>query len=154
MIFAQDFLFNLTHKYWMVFNIFQVGYSLYHFIFILYFSFQIIIIYPQQFNLVYYPYYHFLELLYLDLRSIIFSFFNEENRFIKSFANVIKEELDLLPAYITSGGTSDARFIIKHCPVMEFGALYKLAHQVNESISIDDIQSLYKIYHNFLHDVL
>jgi succinyl-diaminopimelate desuccinylase len=81
-------------------------------------------------------------------------FFNEENRFIKSFANVIKEELDLLPAYITSGGTSDARFIIKHCPVMEFGALYKLAHQVNESISIDDIQSLYKIYHNFLHDVL
>jgi succinyl-diaminopimelate desuccinylase len=81
-------------------------------------------------------------------------FFNEPNNFIKKFAESIQSEAGLLPVYITSGGTSDARFIIKYCPVLEFGALYKLAHQIDESISVKDLDCLYKIYKNFLSKVL
>ena len=81
-------------------------------------------------------------------------FFNKPNDFIENFAKSIKEETGISTNYITSGGTSDARFIINYCPVLEFGAQYKLAHQIDESISIQDLNYLYKIYRNFLTKVL
>lgn len=45
------------------------------------------------------------------------------------------------------GGTSDGRFIAKHCQeVIEFGALRGLAHKANEHISISDLHTLEQIY--------
>lgn len=81
-------------------------------------------------------------------------FFNKPNNFIENFAKSIQEETGIVTNYITSGGTSDARFIINYCPVLEFGAQYKLAHQINEFISVEDLGYLYKIYKNFLNKVL
>ncbi len=50
----------------------------------------------------------------------------------------------------TSGGTSDARFISKICPVIEFGLVGKTMHQVNENVKEKDIKNLSKIYLEFI----
>ena len=50
----------------------------------------------------------------------------------------------------TGGGTSDARFIREHCPVVEFGLVGETMHQVNENTSVDDIILLKDIYKKFL----
>jgi len=54
------------------------------------------------------------------------------------------------PALSTSGGTSDARFIINYAPVVEFGLIGKTIHKVNEHAKIDDIKNLMEIYKAFL----
>ena len=54
----------------------------------------------------------------------------------------------------TSGGTSDARFISKHCPVIEFGLVGKTMHKINENVSVKDIEKLTDVYHKFLEDIL
>jgi succinyl-diaminopimelate desuccinylase len=50
----------------------------------------------------------------------------------------------------TTGGTSDARFIKDICPVIEFGAVGKTMHQINENVFIKDLVSLQKIYEDFI----
>jgi succinyl-diaminopimelate desuccinylase len=46
----------------------------------------------------------------------------------------------------TSGGTSDARFIRKYCPVVEFGLVVKTAHQIDEHVAVKDVLALTEIY--------
>ena len=55
------------------------------------------------------------------------------------------------PKLSTTGGTSDARFINKICPVLEFGSVGKTMHQVNENVSTNDIKKLSEIYFEFLN---
>ena len=50
----------------------------------------------------------------------------------------------------TSGGTSDARFIKDHCPVIEFGLVNKTIHATDERTSVADIGTLSAIYQKFL----
>ncbi len=52
----------------------------------------------------------------------------------------------------TTGGTSDARFIKQHCPVVEFGLVGKTMHQIDEYVPVDQIQQLKAIYSRVLHD--
>jgi succinyl-diaminopimelate desuccinylase len=54
------------------------------------------------------------------------------------------------PELSTGGGTSDARFIQRYCPVAEFGLVGETAHKVNERATVDDIEALTKIYLAFL----
>jgi succinyl-diaminopimelate desuccinylase len=54
------------------------------------------------------------------------------------------------PVLSTSGGTSDARFITKICPVAEFGLVGQTMHQVDEHVDAADIDQLAKIYHEML----
>ncbi|HEV2161855.1 MAG TPA: succinyl-diaminopimelate desuccinylase [Stellaceae bacterium] len=54
------------------------------------------------------------------------------------------------PELSTGGGTSDARFIQRYCPVAEFGPVGETAHKVNECTSLNDIEALTKIYLSFL----
>ncbi|MBN9542868.1 MAG: succinyl-diaminopimelate desuccinylase [Alphaproteobacteria bacterium] len=64
--------------------------------------------------------------------------------------NVINEALfkvnGLYPKLSTTGGTSDARFIAQHFPVIEYGLVNKTAHQVNEATPIADIKNLTESY--------
>ena len=53
----------------------------------------------------------------------------------------------------TTGGTSDARFISKICPVVEFGIVGKTMHQVNENVAIKDIILLKEIYSKILNEI-
>ncbi len=50
------------------------------------------------------------------------------------------------PEFSTTGGTSDARFIKDHCPVIEFGLMNETAHKVDEFAPVDDIRALAEIY--------
>ena len=50
------------------------------------------------------------------------------------------------PELSTTGGTSDARFIKNHCPVVELGLINATAHKVNENSRVDDIYALTDIY--------
>ena len=54
------------------------------------------------------------------------------------------------PVLSTNGGTSDARFITRICPVAEFGLVGKTMHQVNEHVDVADIDQLALIYHEML----
>ena len=52
----------------------------------------------------------------------------------------------------TTGGTSDARFIRKIAPCLEFGLVGKTMHKVDEAVSITDLKKLTKIYYNILEN--
>ena len=52
----------------------------------------------------------------------------------------------LTPELSTTGGTSDARFIKDHCPVVEFGLAGQTQHKVNEQVPVADIAALTDIY--------
>ena len=54
------------------------------------------------------------------------------------------------PELSTTGGTSDARFIKDHCPVVELGLINATAHKVDENASVDDIYALADIYERVL----
>ena len=63
---------------------------------------------------------------------------------------VIKRITKINPKLSTSGGTSDARFIKKISPCLEFGLVNKTMHRVDECVSLSDLSKLTKIYHNIL----
>ncbi len=50
------------------------------------------------------------------------------------------------PELSTTGGTSDARFLSKLCPTVEFGLINATMHQVDEAVAIDDLETLVRIY--------
>lgn len=54
------------------------------------------------------------------------------------------------PVLSTSGGTSDARFIHSHCPVIEFGLIGQTIHQVDERVPLAELEALTAIYLEFL----
>ena len=67
-------------------------------------------------------------------------------------ARAIQIETNRTPALSTSGGTSDARFVQHHCPVVEFGLVGKTMHQVDERVEITQIHQLKAIYTRILRD--
>ena len=67
-------------------------------------------------------------------------------------AMAVEAETGLRPELSTSGGTSDARFIRKHCPVVEFGLVGKTMHQVDERVEVAQIHALKSIYRRILGD--
>ena len=71
--------------------------------------------------------------------------------FLKStLQSAIKKIVNLNPDKSTSGGTSDARFITKISPVIEFGLVGKTMHKIDENVEVNDILDLTKIYNQFL----
>ena len=54
----------------------------------------------------------------------------------------------------TSGGTSDARFVREHCPVVEFGLLGNTLHQVDEHVKVEHVDQLKIIYKSMLINYL
>ncbi|GGE10780.1 succinyl-diaminopimelate desuccinylase [Polymorphobacter glacialis] len=57
------------------------------------------------------------------------------------------------PALSTSGGTSDARFIRRLCPVVEFGLVGASMHKADESVAVTDLAALADIYDHVLQQV-
>ena len=81
------------------------------------------------------------------------SFHNSSKKLVDPLVNSIKKVTTKTPKLSTSGGTSDARFISKICPVIEFGIVGKTMHKINENINIKDLESLSKIYLYFIDNV-
>ena len=67
-------------------------------------------------------------------------------------ARAVQVETKRTPVLSTSGGTSDARFVQHHCPVVEFGLVGKTMHQVDERVEIVQIHQLKAIYTRILRD--
>ncbi|MEO0918826.1 MAG: succinyl-diaminopimelate desuccinylase, partial [Pseudomonadota bacterium] len=65
-------------------------------------------------------------------------------------SEAITAETGLQPTLSTTGGTSDARFVKAHCPVVEFGLVGQTMHQVDERVLIEDIPRLKSIYRRVL----
>ena len=66
----------------------------------------------------------------------------------------IEEETGITPELSTSGGTSDGRFLIQLCPVVDFGLPNSTMHKVGECASVEDIHALSRIYERILRKVL
>ena len=67
-------------------------------------------------------------------------------------AAAVEAETGVVPVLSTSGGTSDARFVKDHCPVVEFGLVGRTMHQVDERVEIAQIHQLKAIYGRILRD--
>ena len=78
------------------------------------------------------------------------SFVTALGEFSSLVSNSVYSETGIYPEPSTSGGTSDARFIKDHCPVVEFGLVGKTMHQIDERVSIDQIHKLKAIYFNII----
>jgi succinyl-diaminopimelate desuccinylase len=65
-------------------------------------------------------------------------------------ATAVEAETGLRPALSTSGGTSDARFVKAHCPVVEFGLVGQTMHKVDEHVAVEHIRQLKAIYSRIL----
>ncbi len=73
-------------------------------------------------------------------------FINHSAEWASIVSKAVEAETGVTPICSTSGGTSDARFIHKMCPVIELGLLNKTAHHVDEHVPISDLKTLQKIY--------
>ena len=68
--------------------------------------------------------------------------------------SAIEEETGISPQLSTSGGTSDGRFLIKLCPVVDFGLPNATMHKVGECAAVEDIRALSRIYERVIRKVL
>ena len=78
------------------------------------------------------------------------AFITVPNQTTKMIQNTIKKITKIKPKLSTSGGTSDARFIRKISPCVEFGLVGKTMHKVDEAVSVSDLKRLTNIYKNIL----
>ncbi len=67
-------------------------------------------------------------------------------------AKAVQVETNQVPELSTTGGTSDARFVKNHCPVVEFGLVGKRMHAVDERVDIAQVHQLKAIYKRILQD--
>ncbi len=80
------------------------------------------------------------------------SFLTKPNKTIHMARSIIKKVTKITPVFSTTGGTSDARFIKKISPCLEFGLVNKTMHKIDECVALKDLKNLTKIYHNILED--
>ena len=78
------------------------------------------------------------------------SFLTPPGPFTDLVARAVAAETGVVPVLSTSGGTSDARFIRAHCPVVEFGLVGQSMHQVDEHVEIAQIDQLSAVYRRIL----
>ena len=80
------------------------------------------------------------------------SFITPPGAFSDMVVRAVEAETGRTPALSTSGGTSDARFVKDHCPVVECGLVGRTMHQVDERVSVEQIHQLKAIYARILRD--
>ena len=95
----------------------------------------------------------------LNISNYSFDYFCNAEPFLTSdevlkstLQNAITKVVNVNPKKSTTGGTSDARFITKLCPVIEFGLVGKTMHKIDENVEVDDIMKLTSIYNKFLQN--
>lgn len=67
-------------------------------------------------------------------------------------SRVVAAETGITPQLSTTGGTSDARFVKDHCPVVEFGLVGRTMHQVDECVPVEQVHQLKRVYQRILAD--
>ncbi|MFT3939484.1 succinyl-diaminopimelate desuccinylase [Rhodopseudomonas sp.] len=77
-------------------------------------------------------------------------FVTKPGAFTDLVGGAIAEVTGRIPDLNTGGGTSDARFIAKYCPVVEFGLVGQTMHQIDERTPVSDLDKLTAIYRGVL----
>ena len=80
------------------------------------------------------------------------AFLTKPNKTTFMIQNTIKKITRIRPKLSTAGGTSDARFIRKIAPCLEFGLVGKTMHKIDESVPLSDLKKLTNIYLNILEN--
>ena len=74
------------------------------------------------------------------------AFLTEPGALSAAVAAAVEAQTGRVPELSTTGGTSDARFLSRLCPTVEFGLLNATMHKVDEAVAIDDLRMLTAIY--------
>ena len=82
----------------------------------------------------------------IDYRVSGEAFLTKPNNTTYMIQDIIKKVTKIKPKLSTTGGTSDARFIRKIAPCLEFGLVGKTMHKIDEAVSLSDLKKLTKIY--------
>lgn len=82
------------------------------------------------------------------------AFLTPPGRLYDVVVEAIEEETGRKPELSTSGGTSDGRFLIQLCPVVDFGLPNATMHKVGECAAVEDIRALSRIYERVVSKVL
>jgi succinyl-diaminopimelate desuccinylase len=86
------------------------------------------------------------ETFELDVAVSGESFLTEPGPMVDTLRHAVAQVVGREPALDTGGGTSDARFITRHCPVAEFGLVGATMHQANECVPVSELRDLARIY--------
>ncbi|HCM83363.1 MAG TPA: succinyl-diaminopimelate desuccinylase [Alphaproteobacteria bacterium] len=86
----------------------------------------------------------------LKTRNSASAFLTPPGAYVQLVSEAVMQETGMVVTLATNGGTSDARFIKDHCPVIELGLKNSLAHHVDEAVPVDDLNRLCAIYHRIL----
>ena len=78
------------------------------------------------------------------------AFLTAPGAFTDLVADAIQDVVGHRPVLATNGGTSDARFIKNHCPVIEFGPVGKTMHALDECVEVAELEALERIYRRVL----
>jgi succinyl-diaminopimelate desuccinylase len=78
------------------------------------------------------------------------AFLTEPGRLSDLISDAVEARLGIRPELSTSGGTSDARFLSRICPVAEFGLVNATMHKLDEAVAIPDLHDLTAIYADIL----
>lgn len=90
------------------------------------------------------------------VRSVISgeAFLTEPGPLSTLVSDAIESRVGIRPELSTTGGTSDARFLVKLCPVIEFGLLNATMHKLDEAVALEDLEALTDIYTDILKRAL
>ena len=78
------------------------------------------------------------------------AFLTKPNKTTFMVRDTIKKITKINPIFSTTGGTSDARFIRKISPCLEFGLVGRTMHKIDEVVTLTDLKKLTLIYLNIL----
>jgi succinyl-diaminopimelate desuccinylase len=86
----------------------------------------------------------------LDIQVSGESFLTTPGPLVERLRAAIAAVAGVQPRLDTGGGTSDARFIARVCPVAEFGLVGSTMHQVDERVPVEELRALARIYEEVL----
>jgi succinyl-diaminopimelate desuccinylase len=86
----------------------------------------------------------------LDISISGESFLTEPGPMVDTLRQAIVDACGVEPKLDTGGGTSDARFIARYCPVAEFGLVGASMHQTDERVPVAELRDLARIYRGML----
>jgi succinyl-diaminopimelate desuccinylase len=82
------------------------------------------------------------------------SFLTPPGPFVAALRRAVAAETGQEPVLDTGGGTSDARFIARHCPVAELGGVGATMHKADECVPVAELRALARLYRRVLEEVL
>jgi succinyl-diaminopimelate desuccinylase len=74
------------------------------------------------------------------------AFYTEPGAFVDVVAGAVRDVTGQSPELTTTGGISDARFIRRLCPVLEFGLVGATMHAVDEQVPVQQLRDLEAVY--------